>query len=91
MNGNIQELRDYLGLYKVLIEGKYYDPRHSEDAKELLELINKLDDSNNLKDFDFKLLKRKVSKLFHPDIYTSFDTDKLGYDTPPVAMMTDLA
>ena len=78
MSGNIKELLDYLELYKVLLEANFYDGSQNEDAEELLSLINRLQDGTNIKDFDFNQLKRKVSKIFHPDIYKSFNTEKLG-------------
>ena len=59
MEGNIEELSDYLELYKVLLEAGYYNREYEEDAKDLLVMINKLDDPSSIKSYDFNALKRK--------------------------------
>ena len=80
MNSYISELNDYLELYGVLLENNFYSKEKQEDAKELKELIDRLKEPSGYIDFDFPLLKRKISKIFHPDVYTSFNTQSLGID-----------
>lgn len=73
MSSNLSELLDYLELYKVLLESKFYDPEKTEDAAALIDLIEKAkakaEKDGRLTEDDCRTLKRKVSVMFHPDMF----------------------
>ena len=98
MSGYVSELLDYLDLYKLLLENGYYNPEKKEDAKELLDLIDSLEectDNHKLKEFNFNILKRKVNNIFHPDLYkeeipTSLNIDNIELIKKVNGLLSDI-
>ncbi len=74
MSDNLTELFEYLELYKVLLESKYYNPSKEDDASELITIIEtarqRAEKEGRLTEDDCKSLKRKVAFLFHPDKFS---------------------
>ena len=74
MSNNLADLIEYLELYKVLLESKYYTPSKEDEANELMEAIEnakkKAEEKGRLSEDDCKSLRRKVSFFFHPDKFS---------------------
>ena len=84
MNYYIDELLDYLDIYKVLIEKNLYDPSRIKNIEEISTLINKLNNCYNYKtgidEYDYSELRRKLMSVFHPDVYKYKIPKEFGFD-----------
>ena len=61
MSNNLAELIEYLELYKVLLESKYYTPSKEDEANELMEAI---ENAKKKAQYTFFSLKQDVYCVF---------------------------
>ena len=89
MNYYIEELLDYLDLYKIIIDKNLYDSDRKKDVEEINNLISKLYNCYNSKtgmdSYDFNVLRRKMMSVFHPDLYKYKIPKELGFDSTDIA------
>lgn len=71
MEYNVNELINYLLLYRELILNGQYDPYYKNQAIELLDKISQLEEliqnNSSFATFDFENMKKRFVGVFHPD------------------------
>ena len=71
MEYNVNELINYLLLYRELILNGQYDPYYKNQAIELLDKISELEElilnNSSFATFDFENMKKRFVGVFHPD------------------------
>ncbi len=82
MDNYVTELIDYIDTYRLLLERDLYDKSRQTDINELYSLMDKLNESYNIKSgldsYDFQQLRKKISYIFHPDVYKVNIPQELG-------------
>ena len=82
MDNYVTELIDYIDTYRSLLERNLYDKDRQKDVEELYSLMDKLNESyyskSGLDSYDFQQLRKRISYIFHPDVYKIEVPQELG-------------
>lgn len=81
INDTIDELLDYLELYRDIINRGVLDQNYVKQINDLITEIDSLEDmtkTGNISGYNFRDLNKKVAAVFHPD-RCNVDFEKLGY------------